>query len=88
MLMSHGGVQAGRVAFRSQGELRLQIAYKAFEDDEVDAGYREGEAYSGMLQEQGISDVKSAAGMSALISQVSPHVQHIWGETTQDAAQV
>ena len=59
------GQQAHKPRFRMQGELQLQVVYKAFEDDEVDAGYRDGEAYAGMLQEQGISDVKSAAGEPA-----------------------
>lgn len=54
--------QASRPHFLAQGELKLQLQYKPFEDDEVDAGYREAEAYRGMLQGQDISDVKSAAG--------------------------
>lgn len=38
--------------------------YKPFEDDETDIGYREAEAYALMLQEQAITDIKSAAGDS------------------------
>ena len=39
------------------------MTYKPFEDDESDtAGYQEAEAYALLLQEQGITDIKSAAG--------------------------
>ena len=61
-------MQASRPHFLAQGELKLQVQYKPFEDDEVDAGYREAEAYADMLQEQSISDVKSAAGAVSVLS--------------------
>lgn len=48
---------------RAEGELRVELTYKPFEDDETDTGYREAEAYALMLQEQAITDIKSAAGM-------------------------
>lgn len=39
------------------------MTYKPFEDDESDtAGYQEAEAYALLLQEQAITDIKSAAG--------------------------
>ena len=47
---------------KSQGELNLQLVYKAYEDNEADAGYREAEAYAGLIQGKGITDIKSAAG--------------------------
>ncbi|KAK9807914.1 hypothetical protein WJX73_000677 [Symbiochloris irregularis] len=58
-------LQASRPHFLPQGELKLQVQYKAFEDDELDSGYKEAEAYADMLQEEGISDVKSAADASS-----------------------
>lgn len=48
---------------KAEGELHLKLTYKPFEDDETDAGYREAEAYALMLQEQAITDIKSAAGV-------------------------
>ena len=48
---------------KSEGHLHLKMTYKPFEDDESDtAGYQEAEAYALLLQEQGITDIKSAAG--------------------------
>lgn len=48
---------------KSEGQLHLKMTYKPFEDDESDtAGYQEAEAYALLLQEQAITDIKSAAG--------------------------
>ena len=47
---------------KAQGELHLQLVYKAFEEDEADVGYREAEAFAGLSNGKVITDVKSAAG--------------------------
>ena len=47
---------------RAEGQLLVKLTYKPFEDDEKDTGYREAEAFAMMLQEQAITDIKSAAG--------------------------
>ena len=47
---------------RAEGELHLQLTYKPFEDDEHESEVREAEAYAQKLQEQAITDIKSAAG--------------------------
>lgn len=51
----------------------MKMTYKPFEDDETDVGYREAEAFALMLQEQAITDIKSAAGTQALASARMPH---------------
>ena len=48
---------------KAEGQLLVKLTYKPFEDDETDTGYKEAEAYALMLQEQAITDIKSAAGM-------------------------
>ena len=48
---------------KAEGQLHLKLTYKPFEDDEKDTGYREAEAFALMLQEQAITDIKSAAGI-------------------------
>ena len=49
---------------KSEGHLHLKMTYKPFEDDETDtSGYQEAEAYALLLQEQAITDIKSAAGI-------------------------
>ncbi|KAK9809249.1 hypothetical protein WJX72_012084 [[Myrmecia] bisecta] len=50
---------------RAQGELHMEITYKPFEDDDYDGGYREAEAYALMMQQQAITDIKSAADASS-----------------------
>ena len=51
--------------------------YKAYEDDEADAGYREAEAYAGLIQGNGITDIKSAAGTaSSCMPLTHEHMQH------------
>ena len=52
-------------ASKAQGELHLQLVYKAFEEDEADVGYREAEAFAGLAKGKVITDVKSAAGEPA-----------------------
>ena len=47
---------------KTEGQLHVKLTYKPFEDDESNSGYREAEAYALMLQEQAITDIKSAAG--------------------------
>lgn len=49
---------------KAEGELHLQLMYKPFVDDEGEIDQREAEALVMMLQEQVITDVKSAAGMA------------------------
>ena len=52
---------------KSEGQVHLKMTYKPFEDDESDtAGYQEAEAYALLLQEQAITDIKSAAGVYIL----------------------
>lgn len=51
---------------KAEGQLLLKLTYKPFEDDESDAAYKEAEAYAQMLQEQAITDIKSAAGQAPL----------------------
>ena len=57
---------------KAQGELHLQLVYKAFEEDEADVGYREAEAFAGLTRGRGITDVKSAAGMHYLVARWRP----------------
>ena len=47
---------------KPEGQLHVKLTYKPFEDDESNSSYREAEAYALMLQEQAITDIKSAAG--------------------------
>ena len=57
---------------KAEGQLLLKLTYKPFEDDETDAAYKEAEAYAQMLQEQAITDIKSAAGQpSSLLSPIN-----------------
>ena len=61
--MAGMAVQPYTPGMRAEGQLHLKMTYKPFEDDETDTGgYREAEAYALMLQEQAITDIKSAAG--------------------------
>jgi hypothetical protein len=64
-------VQSSIPGQRGQGELKLQLVYKAFEDDEASSAGRasgaasEAEAFALLRQDSGITDVKSAAGAYA-----------------------
>ncbi|DBA90515.1 TPA: hypothetical protein ACH3X1_003774 [Trebouxia sp. C0004] len=58
-------VQPSASGIKASGDLHLEVTYKPFEDDDTDSGYREAEAYALLLQQQAITDVKSAADASS-----------------------
>ena len=55
-------LQGSYPSSKAQGELHLQLVYKAFEEDEADVGYREAEVFAGLTKGKVITDIKSAAG--------------------------
>ena len=61
------------LSLQPRGQLRLDIAYKPFEDDDVDAGYRDGEAFALLMQQRGITDVKVLSLLISSIAQQLPN---------------
>ena len=61
-LTSEGArAQASASGHRRQGELQVQLIYKPFEDEEEEKP-GEPEPYELLLEEENITDIKSAAG--------------------------
>merc|ERR1711865_1239038 len=48
-----------------EGELKMELCYKPFVDDEVDTGYRLAEQYEVALSKMSINDIKTASQASS-----------------------